>query len=157
MLKSFVACRFALAAFAAAVLGLFAAHPTWAKSLGLDVWDVPTMGEELRAGAEADRKLSDQSTEVRRRIVVKDAIIADLLARRITLVEATEQFTALNASRPEYLEIIRLAYPGETDQEKFARNVIAFAHMRAAPDRRADLDARLERELQDMTGALAAE
>jgi hypothetical protein len=144
--------RFALTALLLP-FGLLAVNPTWAQSLGLDVWNVPALNAELRESAGTDRQLTDQSDGVRRRIAVKDAIIADLLAERITLAEATERFGELNAGHPEYLMTIRATYPGETDREKFARNVIAFARMRASPDQVEAVTARLEYELQDMSGA----
>jgi hypothetical protein len=157
--------RFALArrhlALAALALpfALLAGNPTWAQSLGLDVWNVPALQDELRTGEGTDRQLTDQSEEVRRRIAVKDAIITELLDGQITLAEATDRFTALNAGYPEYLLTIRATQPGDTDREKFARNVIAFARLRTAPDQVEAVTSRLEGELQEMTGAgeIAAE
>jgi hypothetical protein len=149
--------RLLVAVLVVAGVGILAAHPTLAQSLGVDVWNVPSLQEELRAGEGVDRQLTDQSQEVRQRIAVKDAIVADLVAGRISLSEATERFAELNAAHPEYLDAIRAAFAGETDQEKMARNVIAFAVLRTAPDERDLLTARLEAELHQMTGSLAAE
>jgi hypothetical protein len=149
--------RAVAAGLVVAALGLLSAHPTWARSLGLDVWNAPALEAELRAGEDMGRRLSEQDEGVRRRIVVKDAIVGELIAGRVTLARATERFAALNAGQPEYMEAIRASFPGETDHEKCARNVIAFARMRVPPDQRDAVEARLEAQLHEMTGALPAE
>src|SRR5690242_18793048 len=71
--------RLAIAGLAAAALGSLVADPGWAQSLGVDVWNVPALQQELRAGEDQERELIERNVEVRRRIAVKDAIIADLL------------------------------------------------------------------------------
>lgn len=129
---------------------MLAAHPTWASSIGADVWNVPGLEEELRVRADEANQLADQDEEIRHRINVKEVIIADLLAKRITLAEATEQFTVMNESRPQYMAMIRATFPGETDQEKIARNVISFALLRVKPQERDTVNHRLEKELHLM-------
>ena len=50
---------------------------------------------------------------------MKEVIVTDLLAGRAPLAEATEQFTVMNASRPEYMVVIRAnVLSGATDHEK---------------------------------------
>ncbi len=131
-------------------LGVLAVHPTWASAIGVDVWNLPALKEQLRESTDTDERLNEDRDDVRRRIEVKELIIADLIARRTTLAEATERFTVLNESRPQYLTVIRSKYPGETDQEKMARNVIGFAQLRVAPAERDALNRRLEMELRQM-------
>jgi hypothetical protein len=149
--------RVVTAGLVVAALGLLGAHPTWARSLGLDVWNAPALQKELRASEGKDRELSEQSEVVLRRIAAKDTIVADLIAGRTTLARATERFAVLNAGQPEYMEAIRATFPGETDQEKCARNVIAFARMRVPAEQRDALESRLEAQLHEMLGSLAAE
>jgi hypothetical protein len=64
--------------------------------------------------------------EVVRRVAIKNALVAELIAGRTTLSEVTGQFLILNQSRPDVMAIIRATYPGSTDQEKSAHNVIAY-------------------------------
>jgi len=142
--------RMVLGGFVFAAVGMLAVHPTWASSIGADVWNMPSLKEELRANTEEASVLANQDDEIRHRISLKEVIIADLLANRITLAEATEQFTVMNASRPQYMTMIRSSFPGETDQEKFARNVISFALLRVKPQERDALNHRLEKELHLM-------
>ena len=132
------------------------AHPTLAQSIGADVWNMPALKEQVRAAGAEDERLTTEDDDVRRRIAIKDAITAELIAGRTTLADATDRFTELNAGRPRYLTALRDAYPGATDQEKFARNVISFAISRAEPAERADLSSRLETELRQMVAAGAS-
>jgi hypothetical protein len=133
------------------------AHPTLARSIGADVWNVPALKEQVRESTEEDDRLTDEDGDVRRRIAIKDAIIAELLAGRTTLSEATDRFAALNSGRPRYLTAIREGFPGATDQEKFARNVISFALARVEPHERANVSSRLETDLRQMIAARASQ
>jgi hypothetical protein len=136
-------------------VSVLAVHPTWARSIGVDVWNLPTLKEQVRESAAEGDRLSSEDDEVLRRIAIKEGIISDLLTGRSTLAEATDRFTELNAARPEYVEALRDTYPGATDQEKFARNVISFARARAALHERAALSSRLEAELRQIIAARA--
>ena len=64
----------------------------------------------------------------------------------ITLTEAADQFAQLSA--PRDLEILRVTTPGETDQEKFARNVLRYAALRLPGGERDEVMCRLEAEFQ---------
>lgn len=130
--------------------GALLAHPTLARSVGADVWNVPALNEQVRAAGAEEERLTEDDNDVLRRIAVKEGIVSALIAGRLTLTEATERFAELNAARPAYLPTLRTAYPGDTDQEKFARNVISFALPRVPPHERAALSARLEAELRQM-------
>ena len=72
---------------------------------------MPALEEELQANAELRDRLAGQSDEIRHRIFVKDAIVVDLLAHRITLAEATERFAAMIASHPETMGAIAMPSP----------------------------------------------
>jgi hypothetical protein len=136
--------------------GVLIAHPTLAQSIGADVWNMPDLKEQVRAAGVEEDRLAEEDDDVLRRIAIKDAIIVDLIAGRVTLAEATEHFTALNADRPRYLAALREVYPGATDQEKFARNVISFVVARVEPHERAAISSRLETELRQMLAASAS-
>jgi hypothetical protein len=142
--------RVVAASFLLASVGVLIAHPTWAQSLGVDVWNVPALNQEIRGYADNSREIDEECEVILHRIAVKESIAADLIAHRITLAEATERFTILNESRPDYMLAIRSAHPGKTDQEKMARNVISFAQTQAVPADRPALTQRLEAELQQM-------
>lgn len=136
-----------------AALALLAGHPTLAKSIGADVWNVPALNDQLRESSDLNAQLDDEDEEVRHRIAMKEAIIGELIASRATLAETTAKFIELNAARPEYVTTIRATYPGATDEEKAARNVIAYALARAPASGYEALSQRLDAELQQMTAA----
>lgn len=147
--------RVLIASCAAAAAVVLAVHPSLAQTIGADVWNVPSLKEQVRASAAEEDRLDGEDGEVMRRIAVKEAIIADLIAGRTTLADATARFVALNASRPHYLAALRETYPGATDDEKFARNVISFAVARVPAHRRSELSSRLEGELRQSCDAVA--
>jgi hypothetical protein len=145
----------ATAGLALGALTALATHPTWASSLGVDVWNVPALKAEIRANAERDRQLNELNESTLQRIEVKETIIAALLARQISLAEATDRFTAINASQPACMELIRQQYAGKTDQEKLARNVMAFVQLRVSPAEWPAVRRRLEAELRQMLAGSA--
>jgi hypothetical protein len=65
---------------------------------------------------------------------------------------------AINQSRPEYMDLIRVQFPGGTDEQKAAANVIEYTRTRITdPDLEARVVARLEAELAQMSGSPAVE
>ncbi len=133
-----------------ASLVLLACHPTLAKSVGADVWNVPTLNDQLRESEGMSDQLDAEGDEVRRRIAVKESIVSELIAGRTTLAEVTAKFIELNATRPGYVDAIRMSYPGATDLEKSARNVISYALARAPDGTHDALSRKLEAELEQM-------
>ena len=148
--------RVLIASCAAAVVAVLAVHPSLAQTIGADVWNVPALKEQARASEVEEDRLDDEDSEVMRRIAVKEAIVNDLIAGRTTLADATARFVALNAARPQYLHALREAYPGTTDDEMFARNVISFAVARVPVSQRSELSSRLEGELRQSLAAVTA-
>jgi hypothetical protein len=69
---------------------------------------------------------------VMKRISLKLAITSDLIDRRITLYQATEQFLALNQTDPELMTMTRFSFPAASDEESVARQAISYArtHLR---------------------------
>jgi hypothetical protein len=152
----FVRRRALVAAFALTVVVTLAVHPTWAQSIGADVWNMPTLRESVRNAEAEGERLDAEDAEVLSRIRMKESIVTDLVAGRITMAEATDQFTELCAPHPAQMEVIRDRFPGATDREKIAHNVIAFALQRVDPDQRDAIASRLENDLRQMLAAGAS-
>lgn len=148
------------AAFALAGVTTFAVAPSWAESAGLDVWNLPKLERDVEVTVAQNKQLAVQDGDIQQRIAIKEVLVADLIAGRVSLAEVTAEFMALNQSRPEYMALIRDEFPGETDELKVAHNVINYARHRLT-DRadRARVLGRLEAELAQMadSGSLAAE
>lgn len=144
---------------AALALPVFAAgllHPTWAKSVGADVWNVPALNNEARAAISKNERLDAEDDQVRRRMAVKEALVAELIAGRTSLAEVTARFAEMNATRANYVALIRETYPGATDREKAARNVIDYVFSRVPAAERAAVVRRLDAELQQIIAPSAA-
>lgn len=100
---------------------------SWVYSMGLEALGgtISHEGTGIESN-EVSRDLDDQSCEVRQRIEVKCAIIQSLIAGRTTLAEVASQFIAMDADRPAYMEVLRMAHPGETDEEKMVYNILNY-------------------------------
>src|SRR5258708_39418830 len=101
------------------------ACPQWTRELGLDVWNTFDEEEQVRSGLKKQQELDAVGDRVMRRVSLKLEITNDLLGRRITLAQATEQFLSLNRSDPELMTMTRFTYPAASDEESVARQVIA--------------------------------
>ncbi len=153
---SFVRRRVLSATCVLAVGTVLTVHPTLARAIGVDVWNVPALNAELRATTEESGRLDAEDDDVRRRIEVKESLVVELIAGRVSLTEVTDRFTALDETRPANLAMVRDRFPGDTDHEKMARNVIAYALPRAADHQRAALANRLDAELRHSLAAGAS-
>lgn len=142
--------KIALLAVPLVALSVCAAHPGLCAALGLDVWNLPELRSRVEAERTEERELTAEDDDVRQRIAAKETVIADLIAGRIGLDAATERFAEMNAGRAHCLDAIRATYPGDTDEEKMARNVIAYCETRVPAAERDELTARLEAELHQM-------
>jgi hypothetical protein len=132
------------------------ARPVWICTIGLGVWNVAALREQTKSSAMHNCELDAERSEVLQRIALKDELITNLIAGRSTLAAMTLQFMALNEGYPAYMSVIRDSYPGASDEEKMARNVLDFLSIRLAHEptwRRLTLLARLETEFH----ALSAE
>jgi hypothetical protein len=129
-----------------------AADPSLVQSAGLDVWNVRQLEQEAQAQSTVSHQLTLTDGEIQQRIALKEVLIADLIEGRATLAEVTAQFMALNECSPGCVSVIRKTFPGQTDQEKTARNVIDYVRARISdPVQRAQVLVRLEGELARMT------
>src|SRR5262245_38063141 len=61
------------------------AAPNWVTSIGLDVWNVPELREQLATAAEEDQELEVRKEEINRRIEVKEELVRGLIDGRSTL------------------------------------------------------------------------
>jgi hypothetical protein len=79
------------------------------------------------------------------------AVADDLVAGRTTLARAAAEFRALGEASPAYWGLLRLQYPGASDEECVCRNVLAGAEaalLGQPPARRREVMGRLEAELR---------
>src|SRR4051794_10480749 len=87
----------------------------------------PEDADDLPAGAVVDAApdgLDDQLAEVKRRAVIKRALVDDLIAGRRRLAEAAARFEDMDADRPGHILAVR-HHGGATAAERYCRVVIA--------------------------------
>jgi hypothetical protein len=144
---------------AVAVIATSLAAPKWTQAAGLDVWNLPTLQNQIETSAKNDIAMNAEIEDNRNRLAMKTQLIDELVAQRASLKEVTEQFLILNQNRQSTTFAIRTSYSGATIEEKTARNVIAVAGMRLTGSfiEKVKLLARLTGELREITGASASE
>ncbi len=139
---------------------LSVAHPSWAQAVGVDVWNLAELEEQTRATTAHNRVLLAEDYEIQQRIAIKESLIEELVAGHTSLAATTDAFLELNRAMPQHMTVIRSLYPGRSDRELVARNVLDYAKGRSVSDREEQaVQSRLEHELDALiaTEPLAAE
>jgi hypothetical protein len=119
----------------AAGLAAVFAYPAEADDPGGDVWQIVKAQSRI---AEADRnmrKIDQEDEYVMRRVAIREEIIRDLVAGRMTFEQATQRYVELNRTYPTALTNLRRMYAGRTDEERAARQLVT--HMRNSGNRAA--------------------
>jgi len=120
---------------------------------GLEIFQSQEHREEMKRHVEYGKQLDLIDNELRRHIRIKDNLIVELIEGKKTLPEVTTEFLVLNHSQAATMEVLRREYPGATDEEKIARNVIEYATAdldHSACDQKEAVLARLEAEFEEM-------
>jgi len=129
---------------------VLAVNPMWATAAGLDVWNVPALQQEIAQAKEQDKVLTARDEEIQCNILAKEHLVRELIAGRSTLADTAAAFLTLTRCNPETLTAVRVNYPGSTDEECFARNVMHFVLCRLpgeSEDQQVQVRTRLEAEL----------
>jgi hypothetical protein len=126
---------------------------------------VATAGALLWQGRELPRAFQDEGRRAADLRAVQEAlsfrhearreILEDVVAGRMTLLQAADQFKGLNERHPESMTAVRFTYDGGTDEERLCRQVIAGVQGLLddrPPSEAAPIIARLEAELHDHFG-----
>jgi len=92
-------------------------------------------------------QLEAQCADVQQRIGIKKQIVDEVIAERLSLLEAAACFRELNDAYPDHLDLLRRTHPGKTDEEVLCRNVIAFVRSALRDPAGAAVIDRLEAEL----------
>jgi hypothetical protein len=136
-----------------------AANPSWATTLGVDVWNLPALREQAMTAAEQEEELDSEYAEVRDRIEAKEELVIGLIAGRSRMADVAAQFKVLNEGYRDHMGVIRRIYPGATDEEKMLWNVVDYTQYRMADLpawQRLAILTRLHTELQALSAEFAA-
>lgn len=130
------------------------ARSHWATDMGLDVWNLPQLKESAQEAETRMAELDEACGVVQQRLDVKDQLISDLIAERITLAQAVEAFREVNAENPRILELLKDRYNEADEQRVLVRNILEYARskvMRGSSYSRETLT-RLYREATELLG-----
>jgi hypothetical protein len=132
-------------------IGLTFAAADWLSAMGLDVWNLPELEQQLAQECQRDEALEGARVVLLRRIAQRRRVTQDLIAGRLTLLEATAEFRRLRRMTPDFLDRFHSLYPGATEEERVCRGLIAWvrAELIVQPDQAEARAARFEAELQD--------
>lgn len=133
----------------AAAVGLGPWLPGWLTAAGLDVWNTPALRRQVDANLRFQAQLDNEIADVQSQIRVKERLAEELIAGRLSLTDATDQFEAMLAAQPRTAKGLRLLYPDvANDRERVARHVVDYTRSRLNdPAERDRLGARMSTEL----------
>jgi hypothetical protein len=109
--------------------------PSVAHALGLDVWEVPGLLDEISQEVAAQEQMDEAGREAVTRLIAKFAVAEEVVGGHVTVAEAATRFRELDATATErQLQAWRKATPGATDQERYEATVLRFVEqVRSAP------------------------
>src|SRR5262249_36086193 len=118
---------------------------------GLDSYAMPAPLRELHYKIDEGQQLDDNLERAMRRREAKEAIVAEVIADRLALLEAAAQFRDLNATWPRASHWLQQRYPNVPYELALRLQIIdqvCIELRQCAPERRDRVVARLEAELQ---------
>jgi hypothetical protein len=124
---------------------LLAGAAAWACVRGTDEPSPPTAPSAYAPDPDVKR--------IRQRLLHKKELAREVIAGRLTLLQAAARFRDLDRQPPRfYWSAFQVGYPGATDEERHCREVIRYVRMGLLdqPAKRTDLADHLETELQDL-------
>jgi hypothetical protein len=107
-------------------------RPDWARTLGLDPWNVPALEADLEAQQERSNTLDDDCEDVLQRINTKEEIAKAVLGGRMDLLHAAAAFRDVTPPGSKARSYLQMAYSGVSDDERYCRAVIRWVQGLAA-------------------------
>ncbi|HYH63764.1 MAG TPA: hypothetical protein VD866_03605 [Urbifossiella sp.] len=126
--------------------------PGWLTAANLDVWNTPALRRQVDANRREEARLDGEIADIQAQVRGKERLVEELIAGRITLTDATDQFEAMLAAQPRTANGLRLLYPdAASDRERVARHVVDYSRARLTdPAERDRLGARMTMELSQL-------
>jgi hypothetical protein len=137
---------------ATVLIGKGYADPEWAGALAQAVQALPELVLQIAEQRRACAGHEDRTLACFRAAEAKEQTVRDLLARRLTLVEAADRFRQVNVGLSGSGNRFLGLFPGRTDEERLCRQVISWAYgelAQRAPDEAEMAAVLLELELQE--------
>lgn len=123
------------------------AYPALAQELSADIWDGPDWRTRLTDSERRAHELARQEEVVVKRVALRNEVVNDLIAGRLTADDAIVRFVELNRTGQEMMRRVRERYGGDTDEERAGWQLVSHLRSRQTPRARALAD--------EVAGALA--
>jgi hypothetical protein len=108
------------------LMGASYAFPNWAARSGADWRSLSNLLSGLEEGLRQNEELDRRLAVTEQCNAGRQEVVADLIAGRISLLQAAVRFGCLNQRLPESGVAYRYAYPGNSEAERLCRYVIAY-------------------------------
>jgi hypothetical protein len=114
------------------------------------VWEDPDAGPDATEEARRAERLDRLRPVILWASGQRAALASDLVAGRLTLLQAAAGFRAVEQIKEMYVRPVPLDFPGKTEEERLCRQVLAYAEqrLRDEPGQAAVVE-RLRQELQE--------
>ena len=143
----------ALVALTSAVLlaGVSLACPTWPTAVGFDIWNLPDLERQLAGHLRAGEVLDKQLAAAGERVWTKHRTVADLVANRLTLIEAAARFQAIDKRTSCGPATLACLTQSVSSEQAACVKVLKWveAHLNDEPSFQAATLARLQGELRE--------
>jgi hypothetical protein len=122
--------------------------PRWVNSLGLDVWNLPSLREDLRVTQQEGAVVDQRRQQIRHEIELADYITDELIHGRLTLAQATDRLEPMLRNRDGF----ECAWKQSYRMPSFRHGVAWYAirrveyRLRDDPARQVKITAQLEKE-----------
>src|SRR6266478_3216719 len=89
------------AALGVAGAGLNVGYPGGVGNFGYDLWSLPRLRAAIHDELEREAILQERTADALARVEAKHELVTELVARRMTLLEAAKRFRVLADAAPE--------------------------------------------------------
>jgi hypothetical protein len=138
--------------------GLGFTSPQWAADRGVDFWNHSRYEAELRQSQKEAENLNELGVRIKERLSLKTSIVHDLIAKRIDLAQAADQFLELNKLEPEILSNVQPGHPAATQEECIVAQVLDHvrSQLKSDPSRLGEIMSDLQRQRQEISSRRSA-
>jgi hypothetical protein len=105
--------------------------------------------DSIKNSLTRESELDQACQKIANRIATKDGLIDEYLARQITFPELVHQFYQMNKDEAEIMHRLRMTYPGCSDWDCLARNVLDYLKVNTRVSKLPDHVKIVERSLCD--------
>jgi hypothetical protein len=108
----------------AALIGVVHIQPSWAATISRDWLNLGDLEETMQSHLRQEMKLDEQLESAHQRFASRRRIVADVIAKRASLVQAAGEMRRLNQALPAFSRSYFDTFGGKSEGERLCRYVI---------------------------------